>query len=65
MELSKIWRIICNFEPTSTFDIQADSIFDSIVKITKYLNDQGNNIDESIVISVELISETVEVKDEP
>jgi hypothetical protein len=54
--LPKIYRLTLGFDPISNIDLEAENLIDALKKVVQWLKDNGNDVDESIVLSGELLS---------
>lgn len=52
-----VYRITLGFDPISSIDILGESVIDAIDTTVKFLKDNGNEIDATIILTVELISQ--------
>lgn len=56
LQLSKIYRLTLGFDPISNVDVESENLPDALKKVIQWLKDNGNDVDDSIVLSGELIS---------
>lgn len=54
--MSKIYRLTLGFDPISNVDVESENLLDAIKKVIQWLKDNKNDIDDSIILSGELIS---------
>jgi hypothetical protein len=55
--LSKVFRITLAFDPVSTVDVLSEDLNLAITQVLNWLKENGNDVDYSIFLGAELISE--------
>ena len=61
----KVWRVTLSFEPVITIDVVGENVLTVVSDVLMYLKNQGNKVDENIIVQIELISVTEDMKLEP
>jgi hypothetical protein len=61
--MAKIWRITLGFDPISTIDVSSETIPLALTNTIEWLKKQGNDVDETIILGVELLTETNELEE--
>jgi hypothetical protein len=55
--LTKVFRITLAFDPVSTVDVLSEDIETALKKVLAWLKENGNEVDSTIFLGAELISE--------
>lgn len=55
--MSKVFRITLAFDPVSTVDVLSEDLNLAITQVLNWLKENGNDVDYSIFLGAELISE--------
>lgn len=55
--MTRVFRITLAFEPISSVDVLAEDSISAIKQVVLWLKENGNKIDDGIVLSCETISE--------